>query len=145
MEQKELEEYIERLQEIFLLTMRRISKKTTDCEPKLTGPQFYILQLLYNGGKSTVSGLAEEMSVKPSAITAMIDRLLKQGYVTRERDELDRRVVFIQISDAGRQILEEVHQKRKKVLTKYLSHLDRDELQSLLSIYEKISRVDIKE
>ena len=145
MEQNELEQYIEQLQEIFLLTIRRITKKTTECEPKLTGPQFYILKLLHTGGKSTVSGLAEEMAVKPSAITAMIDRLLKQEYVSRERDENDRRVVFIQITDTGNRILEETLQKRKKILVKYLSHLNREELESLLSIYEKISRVDIKE
>jgi DNA-binding MarR family transcriptional regulator len=145
MEQEELEQYIDRLQQIFLHTMRKISKKTTDCEPKLTGPQFFILQLLHNEGRSTVSSLAEEMAVKPSAITAMIDRLLKQGYVLRDRDEQDRRVVFVQISEAGRGILEETLQKRKKILAQYLSHLEREELESLISIYEKISRLDIKE
>lgn len=145
MEKEELEQYIEKLQQIFLLTMRRISKQTTDCEPKLTGPQFYILQLLRKKGRSTVSSLAEEMTVKPSAITAMIDRLLKQEYVLRDRDEQDRRVVFIQISEAGNQILEETLGKRKQVLAKYLSHLDREELDSLLSIFRKLSRIDSKE
>ncbi|WP_028775795.1 MarR family winged helix-turn-helix transcriptional regulator [Shimazuella kribbensis] len=145
MKEAELEEYTERLQQIFLLTMRRISKQTTDCEPKLTGPQFYILQLLRNEGRSTVSSLAEDMSVKPSAITAMIDRLLKQEYVSRERDEQDRRVVFIQIAEEGKKVLEETLQKRKSILVKYLSHLEREEIESLISIYEKLSRLDIKE
>jgi DNA-binding MarR family transcriptional regulator len=145
MKQEELEEYIERLQQIFLHTMRRISKQTTDCVPQLTGPQFYILQLLQKEGRITVSSLAEEMSVKPSAITAMIDRLLKQEYVIRERDEQDRRVVFIQIAEEGKKILEETLQKRKRILMKYLSHLEQEEIESLISIYEKLSRLDIKE
>jgi MarR family transcriptional regulator, organic hydroperoxide resistance regulator len=144
MDKEELEQYIEKLQQIFLLTMRRISKQTTDSEPKLTGPQFYILQLLHKKGRSTVSSLAEEMTVKPSAITAMIDRLLKQGYVLRDRDEQDRRVVFIQISEEGSKILEETLEKRKRVLVKYMSHLDRNELDSLVSIFSKLSRIDSK-
>lgn len=145
MEREELERYVEKLQQIFLLTMRRISKQTTDCEPKLTGPQFYILQLLRKKGRCTVSSLAEEMTVKPSAITAMIDRLLKQGYVLRDRDEKDRRVVFIQISEEGKVVLDETHEKRKQVLMKYLSYLDQEELDSLVSIFTKLSRIDSKE
>lgn len=145
MENEDLDKYLERLYNVFALTMRRLGKEMLECEPKVTGPQFFILQFLAKHEKSTVSTLAEEMSVKPSAITAMIDRLYKQKYVTRDRDEHDRRVVFVQISDLGKQAMQEFATKRKYILKKYLSHLEPKELESLVSIYEKISNIDFKE
>jgi DNA-binding MarR family transcriptional regulator len=144
MKNEDLEKYVEHLQDVFMATIRRMGKEMMESEPKVTGPQFFILQFLHKKGKSTVSGLAEEMSVKPSAITAMIDRLHKQGFVLRDRDEHDRRVVFIQISDVGQLAMEETVEKRKKILLKYLAHLEPEEVKSLIAIYEKLARIDIK-
>ncbi len=145
MQNVDLEKYMERLQRVFMITMRRMGKEMLECEPKLTGPQFYILQFLDRKGKCTVSELAEEMSVKPSAITAMIDRLYKQDFVFRDRDERDRRVVFIQISEVGKKVMLEFSAKRKQIVKKYLSRLNQEEIESFVSIYEKLSQVDVKE
>jgi DNA-binding MarR family transcriptional regulator len=142
MEQVELEQYIDQLQQVFLLAVRKMGKDITVGSDEVTQAQFYILQLLKNEGRCTVTQLAERLTVKPSAITAMIDRLIKLSYVTRERDEKDRRVVFIQLSDAGKQILQEASEKRKKILCKYFAHLEREELESLVAIFTKLSQVD---
>jgi DNA-binding MarR family transcriptional regulator len=142
MEQAELEQYIDQLQQVYLLTIRKMGRDITVVSDDVTQAQFYILQLLKNEGRSTVSQLAERMTVKPSAITAMIDRLIKLTYVTRERDEQDRRVVFIQLSDAGKQILQEASEKRKQILCKYFAHLDNEELEALLAIFTKLSQVE---
>ena len=43
----------------------------------------------------TASQLAEETGLSTGAITGIIDRLGKGGYVRRKRDQNDRRLVFI--------------------------------------------------
>jgi DNA-binding MarR family transcriptional regulator len=43
----------------------------------------------------TASQLAEETGLSTGAITGVVDRLEKAGYVKRKRDQNDRRVVFI--------------------------------------------------
>lgn len=43
----------------------------------------------------TASQLAEETSLSTGAITGVIDRLEKAGYVRRKRDPKDRRLIFI--------------------------------------------------
>jgi DNA-binding MarR family transcriptional regulator len=41
-----------------------------------------------------------------STITGVIDRLESAGHVRRERDQRDRRVVWISLTDAGRQLVD---------------------------------------
>ena len=45
----------------------------------------------------TASQLAEETGLSTGAITGVVDRLEKAGYVRRKRDRTDRRLVFINV------------------------------------------------
>lgn len=135
-----VQDAIERLQEAFRSAMRVIGPQLSEPVPGLTGPQFYILYQLEQKGKCTVGELADSMVVKPSAITAMIDRLDKHEYVIRDRDEEDRRVVHIRLTDAGKSILLQAKQKRMEMLQQYFSCLTPEELESLVSTFEKLAR-----
>jgi len=133
-------EKMERLQEAFRSTMRVIGPQLSEPVPGLTGPQFYILYQLEQKGRCTVGELAESMCVKPSAITAMIDRLDKHDYVIRDRDEEDRRVVHIRLTDAGKDILTQAKQKRQETLQEHFSVLTAEELESFVTTFEKLAR-----
>lgn len=146
MKSQELDAYIDRLQSAFHATMRKLGPKLAESSgADLTGPQFFILHLLSQKDRYTVTELAAEMTVKPSAITAMTDRLHKHGFVTRDRDETDRRVVFIRITDKGSKALRDAKAKRKQLIVSYLSRLQPDELKSLVVIYEKMARIVAEE
>jgi DNA-binding MarR family transcriptional regulator len=53
------------------------------------------LDFLLLNGPSTAGKLAEMTGLTTGAVTAMIDRLEKAGYVHRERDKNDRRKVYV--------------------------------------------------
>ncbi|WP_454196284.1 MarR family transcriptional regulator [Nocardia sp. Marseille-Q1738] len=55
------------------------------------------LNLLRLGGPATAGELATQTGLTTGAITRMIDRLLKSGYVRREHDEQDRRRVIVSV------------------------------------------------
>ncbi|MCC3327389.1 MarR family transcriptional regulator [Nocardia abscessus] len=55
------------------------------------------LNLLRIGGPATAGELATQTGLTTGAITRMIDRLLKAGYVRREHDEQDRRRVIVSV------------------------------------------------
>lgn len=55
------------------------------------------LNLLRLGGPATAGELATQTGLTTGAITRMIDRLLKAGYVRREHDEQDRRRVIVSV------------------------------------------------
>ncbi len=139
---KDLDSYVERLQNSFETTMRKIISEVSeskDCD--LTRAQYYILYMLSKKPYYTSSDLAQKLEVKPSAVTVMIDRLLNTNLVTRERDENDRRIVKIKITTEGTNILKKAMQKRNEIYKRYLSHLEEHELDSLLNIYEKLARI----
>ena len=75
--------------------------------------------------------LAVQMAVTPSTVTAMVKRLLSQGYVTRQNDESDWRLVWVHPTEAGRQIMRFYNQRRRESLQRRLDGLSRLERQHL--------------
>ncbi|GIP40374.1 MarR family transcriptional regulator [Paenibacillus sp. J31TS4] len=131
--------YSQRFQMALFTLLKRIGPEQ-HANLGVTGPQFYILMCLHREGSCKASRLAELMEVKPSAITVMIDRLVSHGLVIREADEQDRRVVLIGLTEKGRQVLEQVKEKREEIVTQHLSCLEPDELHAFIQSFEKVAQ-----
>ena len=58
-----------------------------------------LLDVLQLGGRMTAGKLAKWGGLSPGAVTAALDRLERAGYVRRVRDEVDRRRVFVEVTD----------------------------------------------
>lgn len=54
-------------------------------------------------GKATHSQLAQRCLITPGTLTGVVSTLERAGYVRRERDQEDRRVVWLLLTDAGRE------------------------------------------
>ncbi len=104
----------------------------------ITGSQFFVLKTISAKGRLTVSEVAEALGVSLSAITALVDRLAPAGLVVRSRDEKDRRLVWLQVTDKGREVLASCVQGRRRVAIKYFGQLPEKDLENLLEVYEKI-------
>lgn len=61
------------------------------------------LDILDLRGTRTAGDLAAEMGLSTGAVTAMLDRLERTGYVRRVRDPADRRRVLVEASDLVRE------------------------------------------
>ncbi|AVX21561.1 DNA-binding transcriptional regulator, MarR family [Carboxydocella sporoproducens DSM 16521] len=142
MNEREFEDYLERWQAAFGRIMRNFGNRLAAEEPDLTGPQFFLLNLLDQQGQATVSQLAEALHVKPSSVTVMLDRLENNGLIVRSRETRDRRVVLISLSEAGKDKLAEARRKRRLVLKGYLEKLDQEEREVLLTILEKMAKIE---
>jgi len=82
----------------------------------LTGPQGMLVGILSQHGKMKISELSEKMGFSNSTISGIVDRLEKQGLVTRTRSEEDRRVVYVQITaDLQENVKERFDQFEKKI------------------------------
>ncbi len=74
------EEHLERIWLLIFTTMRRLWPRIEmNLDVQMTGPQYFILALLDECERCKVSDLAESLSVTPSAVTGMIDRLYARG------------------------------------------------------------------
>jgi len=107
----------------------------------LTPGQVFLLHLIKKEERCTVSQLAEKMEVKPSAITVMLDRLENRHYIERFRDQQDRRVVIVQLTKTGADVLQKIWNLRKRVVGYCLQQLDEEEVTTFIQVFEKLARV----
>jgi DNA-binding MarR family transcriptional regulator len=68
-----------------------------------TTTQAYVLIELYNKGSLQMSELSDKLNVKISTMTRVVDKLVRDKYLSRERSADDKRVVNIYLSIKGTQ------------------------------------------
>ena len=75
--------------------------------PDLTNRQMALLMLVYlSPGPHTVRGLARQLGVSKPVVTRALNTLGTLGYLRRERDQDDRRNVFVVRTNSGADFLE---------------------------------------
>lgn len=131
-------------------------KKTTDILEELnnkffqryntSNAKFNVLVIVYKGLKDGVmlSDIGESMLVTKANVTGMIDRLEKEGYVRRIRDEIDRRKIMAVITEKGKKFTEEVIENYKKWSKDVMDILDSHEKEVLIKILGKMQTELIK-
>ncbi|GAA0382362.1 MarR family winged helix-turn-helix transcriptional regulator [Bacillus horti] len=137
---------INQIDQAFYTVMRLLGPKVSELLERfdLTKDQFFLLSIICKDDRVTPSFLAQQLRVKPSAVTAMIDRLAKNEFVIRERDETDRRVIYITMSAKGREALKHAMETRDQVIAKYLSQFTEQEYKHFIYGFQKLERL-IKE
>jgi DNA-binding MarR family transcriptional regulator len=65
----------------------------------LTGPQLFLLRELFLEQPKTLGDLSKALELSNSTVTGIVDRLERNGLVTRTRDEKDRRVIWISTTE----------------------------------------------
>ena len=75
----------------------------------LTFARYEVLRLLSfsSAGAMPMTRLGSLLQVHPTSVTSAVDRLERQGFVERQRQDEDRRVVLAAITDAGRHVVEQ--------------------------------------
>ncbi|WP_417735303.1 MarR family winged helix-turn-helix transcriptional regulator [Rosistilla oblonga] len=104
----------------------------------LTSSQYNVLRILRGEGNPLPSlEIAERMIQVVPAITGLIDRLEKQGLVTRKRCLEDRRVIYIEITDSALTLLKQIDEPLLSLHKRLIGHLNRTELKELSRLLEK--------
>lgn len=94
---------------------------------QITVPQVMCLDALRDNGAMTVAVLASAIHLSPSTMVGILDRLEKKHFITRTRDNVDRRSVFINITDEGRDFIQSSPHLLHNRLHDHLQSLTEDE------------------
>ena len=102
-------------------------------EQGLSGPQYNVLRILRGRGGEGRSccEIAADMITRTPDITRLVDRLEQADLVKRRRDGEDRRIVRVQITAAGLELLSRLDRPILELHTRQLGHLSRAELTEL--------------
>lgn len=74
----------------------------------LTVPRFWVLRRLRLETSMTMGELQRQMYLAPATLTQLVDALVEKGWVKRFRDEEDRRVVLLHLTQDGKALVDDV-------------------------------------
>ena len=91
-----------------------------------------VLVALEAEGPLPMRVLSERMDVSQASATGIVDRMEQRGLVERRRDDDDRRVVRVALTDVGRDTMGGFAAERREHLALVLDELTDDELNGFL-------------
>jgi len=125
-------------------SLRRIFKAIQDYSQEvsssfgITGPQLWALKIVSQHPDLALGELSRKMYLHPSTVTGVIDRLESKGYVVRDRDLADRRVVKVKLTPAGQDLAAKAPNPIQGKMIYGLMKLSENELNI---IYESVKRL----
>ena len=89
----------------------RLLEAELEAEQGLSLPAYEVLAHLTEApsGRLRMSDLAASSVLTPSGLTRVVDRLVREGYVERQRCDTDARVVYAAVTDAGAARVEQAY------------------------------------
>ncbi|PJN26020.1 MarR family winged helix-turn-helix transcriptional regulator [Kitasatospora sp. CB02891] len=109
----------------------------------LTAPTFHILAVLRKAGPAdrlTTGQLAAIDMVTCSGMTVRADKLERTGLIVRERDEHDRRVIHLRLTERGLDLTDRILAGQHAREARLMAALDTDELQALAKLADALER-----
>ncbi|MGD0353884.1 MAG: MarR family transcriptional regulator [Dehalococcoidia bacterium] len=94
----------------------------------LTIAQLKCLFFISNHGSTNSSKLAEALRVTPTNITGIVDRLVKQGLVSRSVDAQDRRMLVLKATIKGEGLVANLRERKRSRFSKALAYISTDDL-----------------
>lgn len=99
-----------------------------------------ILTVLYdNDGKLSMSEIGNLIGKDKSTITALIKKLEKSNYVRKTKDENDRRITYIELTDKSIEIQSKFDSISKEVNTRAYKNFSEEEKETLLKLLKKLN------
>ncbi|MBE3582485.1 MAG: MarR family transcriptional regulator [Thermoanaerobacteraceae bacterium] len=108
---------------------------------KITPEQYWLLKRLKNEGPLNIGELAEGLGITSSSATTATKRLAKMGLVRRVRQKEDERVVTVELTSGGLEILEQWASEQRTALASLLTPLTLEERISLLKLIRKVNHL----
>jgi MarR family 2-MHQ and catechol resistance regulon transcriptional repressor len=104
----------------------------------LTGTQLGVLEALLHKGPLTHRELGRKVLTSAGNMTDVVDKLEARGLVRRVRGTADRRQVRVELTDAGRAMIELVFPPHAADIARAMSGLDHAELRALGELLRRL-------
>jgi len=101
-----------------------------------------VLSHLKKNGKSKPSDIAKILGLTPPTLSYLSDKLVRKKLAVRTADESDRRIIFLEITDAGVELLGRATAEGQKLRRNLFEKLDEQERELLAKLYKKLNSED---
>lgn len=137
-----ISEFADKINEIMPFIARELIKYHPGgfYKSKVTLPQLFVMDMLYRRGESKMTDLSRFMNVTTAAMTGIIDRMVRDGYVERTSDPEDRRIVRAHLTKKGSAIVRDAAEQKKKMTIRIFGMISQAEREEYLKILQHIQR-----
>ena len=149
MEENERNEQIGDLAEAMMKSVPTLLRRLIRKDEKVDGtnlafPKIGILMTLVREGPLPLSVIADRHSYSRQNLTTLTDQLEADGLVKRSPDVKDRRVINLDLTDAGIRYVAEKKRLTKDRLVRELENMDDADIEALHHSFETIERIYLK-
>ncbi|HNQ70517.1 MULTISPECIES: MarR family transcriptional regulator [Mesotoga] len=120
--------------------IRREGRKVLRDFP-ITPAQFDVLQVLFFNGEKRMSDISRWLGITKSTTTGLVKRLIDADLVERRRSDKDRRSYIIDISAAGKTLIEKVIDRRVEYLKSVMTEIKSDQVKELEVIIKNLLEI----
>ncbi len=123
-----------------LLTLWRLLRRATHpvSRDEMTPEQYWLLRVLNRRGPLSIGELADALGISPSSATTACKRLERVGWVRRERQAADERMVHVALTDEGLAQIEIGRRRRRDLLAGLLGVLSSEEQEQMQRLIGRI-------
>ena len=142
-----MEEPAEDLEVRILRALRRVIRRVDIHSHKInsafniTVPQLICLYSVKRNPEKTMSQLAKDVSLGASTVNGIVDRLERKELVKRRRSEKDRRKVFLDLTDKGKELVKAAPPMLHETLATELEKLPELERTAVAFSLERIVKL----
>lgn len=115
-----------------LIQANDLHTKELNRKYQVSSPQLNCLMALYEHGPLPPSQIARYIVLKSSTVTGIIDRLEQKGFVKRVRRSSDRRVITVELTEAGTILAEKAPPPLHQKIIEGLARLSQEEVKKIV-------------
>ena len=104
----------------------------------VNAPQYLAIAALSKSGEAMMGRLAKDLHVTMGAATNIVDKLIRGGYVSRERGEDDRRVVRVKLTPKAVATLKGIEEEATGLMTVALGRLAESRRREFMETFAQL-------
>ncbi|AIQ21051.1 MarR family transcriptional regulator [Paenibacillus sp. FSL H7-0357] len=106
----------------------------------LASAEFMILEVLYHRTRIPLQQIGEKILVTSGSITYNIDKLEKRGLLKRVPCSDDRRVTYAEITEAGRELFDDIFPRHVSSIHGMMGGLNQEEKEQAIELLKKLGK-----
>ena len=85
------------------------------------------------------SDISKELGLTPPTVTHLVEKLVQKKLVERVLDDSDRRIIYLVITEKGKEVLKRANVEGQKLRRELFLKLNEEEREQLLALYAKLN------
>lgn len=106
----------------------------------LNRTEFGVLELLYHKGSQPLQQIGGKVLMSSGNITYVVDKLEQKDLVRRRASQDDRRLVFAEITEPGRRLIDDIFPRHADVIARTMAGLDEEEQRTASRLLKKLGK-----